>query len=86
MIFSNSPLKGLFNLLALNMKWSCETIRQLGQSNDASINISFFLSDNYILDTDLSLGQESLKKKKEGDCGADDHKDALYREIIKRIL
>ena len=46
----------------------------------------FFLSDNYILDTDLSFGQESLKKKKEGDCGADDHKDALYREITKRIL
>ena len=68
------------------MKWSCETIRQLGQANDASINISFFLSDNYILDTDLSLGQESLRKKKEGDCGADDHKDALYREITKRIL
>ena len=68
------------------MKWSCETIRQLGQANDASINISFFLSDNYILDTDLSLGQESLKKKKEGDCGADDYKDALYREITKRIL
>ena len=36
--------------------------------------------------TDLSLGQESLRKKKEGDCGADDHKDALYREITKRIL
>ena len=46
----------------------------------------FFLSDNYILDTDLSLGQESLKKKKEGDCGADDNTDALYREITKRIL
>ena len=55
----------------------------LGQSNDVS---NFFFGSDYILDTDLSLRQESLKKKKEGDCGADDHKDALYREITKRIL
>ena len=53
----------------------------LGQSNDVS---NFFFGSDYILDTDLSLGQESLKKKKEGDC-VDDHEDALYREITKRI-
>ena len=36
--------------------------------------------------TDLSLGQESLRKKKEGDCGADDHKQGRHSNQCHRAM